>query len=53
MPVVDIRSFTFQVQDNGGTAIGGIDTDLTLRTMTVAVMSLNDRRLNAGTVTAG
>ena len=35
-------SFTFQVQDDGGTANGGVDTDLTPRTMTVNVTSVND-----------
>ena len=30
-------SFTFQVQDNGGTANGGVDTDLTARKMTISV----------------
>ena len=35
-------SFTFKVQDNGGTANGGIDTDATARTMTVAVTPVND-----------
>jgi hypothetical protein len=30
-------SFTFQVQDNGGTANGGIDTDPIARTMTISV----------------
>ena len=35
-------SFTFQVQDNGGTVNGGIDTDPTPRKMAVAVTALND-----------
>ncbi|HTT38056.1 MAG TPA: cadherin-like domain-containing protein, partial [Burkholderiales bacterium] len=35
-------SFTFQVQDNGGTANGGVDTDPTANTMTVNVTSVND-----------
>ncbi|APW36294.1 hypothetical protein RD110_02935 [Rhodoferax koreense] len=35
-------SFTFQVQDDGGTANGGVDTDPTPRTMTVNVTSVND-----------
>jgi uncharacterized repeat protein (TIGR01451 family) len=30
-------SFTFQVQDDGGTAAGGMDTDQTSRTMTISV----------------
>ncbi len=32
-------SFTFQVQDNGGTSNGGVDTDPDPKTMTVNVMS--------------
>jgi len=35
-------SFTFQVQDNGGTVKGGVDTDPTPRTMTLAVTPVND-----------
>ena len=35
-------SFTFQVQDNGGTANGGVDTDPTPKTMTVNVTAVND-----------
>src|SRR4029077_11993593 len=35
-------SFTFQVQDDGGTANGGVDVDPTPRTMTVNVTSVND-----------
>ena len=35
-------SFTFQVQDDGGTANGGVDTDTTPRTMTLNVTSVND-----------
>ena len=35
-------SFTFQVQDDGGTANGGIDTDQTPNTMTIDVTSVND-----------
>jgi len=35
-------SFTFQVKDNGGTAKGGVDTDPTPRTMTLAVTPIND-----------
>src|SRR5207248_1153986 len=33
---------TFQVQDDGGTANGGVDLDPTPRTMTVNVTSVND-----------
>lgn len=40
-----LSSFTFQVQDNGGTANGGIDTDVTARKMTIAVTSVNDAPL--------
>jgi hypothetical protein len=35
-------SFTFQVQDDGGTANGGVDLDPTPRTITVDVTSVND-----------
>ena len=35
-------SFTFQVQDDGGTDYGGVDTDPTPRTMTINVTSVND-----------
>jgi hypothetical protein len=35
-------SFTFQVQDNGGTANGGVDTDPTPRTLTLDVTAVND-----------
>ena len=35
-------SFTFQVQDNGGTANGGIDLDASANTMTVNVTAVND-----------
>lgn len=35
-------SFTFQVQDNGGTANGGIDTDPTPRKFTLNVTPVND-----------
>ena len=35
-------SFTFQVQDNGGTANGGVDLDQSPNTMTVNVTSIND-----------
>ncbi len=36
-------SFTFQVQDNGGTANGGVDLDPTPNTITVNVTAVNDR----------
>src|SRR5262249_54407457 len=35
-------SFTFQVQDDGGTANGGVDVDPTPRTMTLNIASVND-----------
>ena len=35
-------SFTFQVQDNGGTANGGVDLDPTANTITVNVTAVND-----------
>jgi hypothetical protein len=35
-------SFTFQVQDNGGTANGGVDTDSTPNTITISVTPVND-----------
>ena len=35
-------SFTFQVQDSGGTANGGVDIDPTAKTMTVNVTSVNN-----------
>ena len=35
-------SFTFQVQDDGGTANGGVDLDPIARTMTVNVTPVND-----------
>ncbi|MDO8955222.1 MAG: hypothetical protein Q7V63_10305, partial [Gammaproteobacteria bacterium] len=35
-------SFSFQVQDDGGTANGGANLDTTARTMTLNVTSVND-----------
>src|SRR5947207_2265589 len=35
-------SFTFQVQDNGGTASGGVDLDQSANTLTINVTSVND-----------
>ena len=35
-------SFTFQVRDDGGTALGGIDLDQSPNTFTIAVSSVND-----------
>ena len=50
-------SFTFQVQDNGGTSGGGADTDPTPKTMTVNVSSLpvaagSETRVNTYTTNA-
>ncbi len=45
-------TFTFQVQDNGGTTNGGIDLDPTARTMTINVTPVNDAPIaNADTAT--
>ena len=38
-------SFTFQVQDNGGTANGGVDLDQSANTITINVTAVNERRL--------
>src|SRR6185503_9764272 len=35
-------SFKFQVQDDGGTASGGVDLDSTQRTITINVTAVND-----------
>src|SRR5437762_916757 len=35
-------SFTFQVQDNGGTANSGVDLDQSANTITINVTSVND-----------
>jgi hypothetical protein len=37
-----LASFNFQVQDNGGTTNGGIDTDPTARKLTINVTAVND-----------
>ncbi len=39
-------SFTFQVQDDGGTANGGSDLDATSRTLTIDVTAVNDAPVN-------
>ena len=39
---VNYANFTFQVEDDGGTANGGVNTDPTPKTMTVNVTSVND-----------
>ena len=41
-------SFTFQVQDDGGTANGGVDLDATARTMTIDVTPVNDAPVLTG-----
>jgi VCBS repeat-containing protein len=41
-------SFTFQVQDNGGTANGGVDLDQSPNTLTINVSALNDAPVLAG-----
>lgn len=45
-------SFTFQVQDNGGTANGGIDLDQSANTMTINVTSVNDAPTGTNTLVA-
>ena len=40
-------SFGFQVQDDGTTANGGVDTDLTPRVMTIDVTAVNDAPMGA------
>lgn len=45
-------SFTFQARDNGGTANGGSDTDLTPRTMTISVLPVT-QTLQFGTTISG
>ncbi|MEO8163972.1 MAG: hypothetical protein ABI619_01115, partial [Betaproteobacteria bacterium] len=44
-------AFTFQVQDDGGSANGGVDTDTTARTMSVNVTSVNDAPIGVPTIT--
>jgi hypothetical protein len=41
--------FTFQVQDDGGTANGGVDTDATPKSLTVNVTSVNDAPIGTST----
>jgi hypothetical protein len=45
-------SFTFQVQDNGGTASGGVDIDATPNTITIDVASVNDAPTGANKIVA-
>jgi large repetitive protein len=40
-------SFTFQVQDNGGTANGGVDLDQSPNTVTINVNAVNDAPINS------
>ncbi len=44
---VGYTSFTFQVQDNGGTANGGIDLDASPNTITFNVTAVNDAPVNS------
>lgn len=37
---IDVASFTFKVQDDGGTESGGIDTDLVDRTITIDILGV-------------
>jgi VCBS repeat-containing protein len=45
--------FTFQVQDDGGTAHGGVDTDPTARTLTLNVTPVNDPPVAASAEVSG
>jgi hypothetical protein len=40
-------TFTFQVQDNGGTANGGVDLDQSPNTVTINVNAVNDAPINS------
>src|SRR5947209_16639181 len=40
-------SFTFQLQDNGGTANGGVDLDQSANTVTINVNAVNDAPVNS------
>ncbi|HYT94064.1 MAG TPA: SdrD B-like domain-containing protein, partial [Gemmataceae bacterium] len=46
-------SFTFAVQDDGGTANGGVDTDPTARTMTIDVVQTEPQLFDGEAVTPG
>jgi hypothetical protein len=46
-------SFTFKVQDDGGTANGGINTDQTARTMSINVTPVNDAPVAVSATVAG
>jgi large repetitive protein len=43
-----VASFTFQVQDNGGTANGGVNLDQSANTLTINVTAVNDAPTAAG-----
>ena len=45
-------TFTFQVQDNGGTANGGVDLDQSPNTMTINVTAVNDAPTGTDTLVA-
>ncbi len=49
---VGYDSFDFQVQDDGGTANGGVDTDPTANTITIDVTAAGDPPVIGGTDTA-
>ena len=44
-------TFTFQVQDNGGTANSGVDLDATPRTLTIDITAANDAPVLTGLAT--
>jgi hypothetical protein len=46
-------SFTFQVQDNGGTASGGVDADASPNTLTINVASVNSAPSGANATVSG
>ena len=47
---VPYATFTFQVQDNGGTTNGGVDLDQSPNTMTINITSLNDAPTGSDTL---
>ena len=48
-----LGTFTFQVQDNGGTANGGVDLDQSANTFTINVNAVNDAPINSVPGTQG
>ena len=42
-----LGTFTFQVQDNGGTANGGVDLDQSPNTLTINITAVNDAPVNS------